>query len=349
MKPTVVYLFNGSRQGILEKIKLGEYPHTGFWGMSRLEKYGVDATYLELEQFYPGRVCKWMRRHLPIYFIHLPLFFKLFSFDIVYTSSAFGTQLVRSLWPGRKPLWVMQDFSITGILGTEKTFKQKLFRFMVRRSAGIVTVGKREAELLKSRFPEMADRIRYITFGTDLSFFTPQQVPEEGHVIAVGFDPDRDWKTLVEASQGLSARVIIATRPQRVAHLLPLPPNVELKTFTPLELVQAYAKASVVVVPLDTSKGINDAMGCSTLFEGMAMGKAVVATRTHTLETYVDGTNGVLVPEGDAPAMRAAIEALLASPQKRKELGQNAKTYAAANLDDDKLAGELAKFFIKLL
>jgi glycosyltransferase involved in cell wall biosynthesis len=348
-KLTAVYLFNGSRQGVLEKIERGESPHTGFWGMSRLETHGIDATYLELEQYYSPRMCAWMRRHIPIYFVHMPFFFKLFSYDIVYTSSAFGTQFFRSLWPGKKPLWVMQDFSITGILGNETTFKQKLFRFLVQRSAGIVTVGKREEELLKARFPDMAHRIRYITFGTDLSFFTPQNVPEEGYVLAVGFDPDRDWKTLVEATKTMSAKVIIATRPTRVQHLLPLPAHVELATYTPRELVQAYAKAALVVVPLDTSKGINDAMGCSTLFEGMAMGKAVVVTRTHTLETYIDGTNGVLVPEGDTAAMRTVIESLLANPTKRKELGQNAHVYAAKYLDDVTLAGELAIFFRELV
>lgn len=344
-----MYLFNGYRRDRLEEVSRGISSHANFWGMTRLEQFGIDATYIEIESILPARLAAWMRQHVPIYFMHVPTFFRLLSYDLVYTSSAFGTQLLWALWPLKKPLWVMQDFSIMGLLGRETTYKQKLFRFLVERCSGIVTVGERETVLLKERFPHLRERIRYIPFGTDMAFFAPQDVPEENYVIAVGFDPDRDWETLVEAVEGLSVRVVIATRPKRVEHLMPLPANVELKTFTPKELVQAYAKAQAVIVPLDTSTGLNDAMGCSTVFEGMAMGKPVVATRTHTLETYLNADNGILIPERDPAALREAVQGLVNDPERRKTLGKNARAFAEEYLDDVRLAGELAAFFKELL
>lgn len=344
----VLYLFNGYRKDRLKETLEGRSSHANFWGMTRLGAHGVHAEHLELESVLAPGLSRFLREHLSIYFMHVPLFFRLLSYDIIYTSSAFGTQLLWTLWPFRKPLWVMQDFSIMGLLGRERTLKQKLFRFLVERCSGIVAVGIQEVELLKKRFPHLRERIRYIPFGTDIAFFAPKDVLEAGYVIAVGFDPDRDWKTLIEATRGLGVRVIIATKHKRIAHLMPLPSHIEMKTFTPLELVEAYVRASLIVVPLDPSSGINDAMGCSTVFEAMAMGKALVATRTHTLESYVDGENGILVPERDSIALRAAIEPLLNDPARRKAMGERARKYALEHLDDQKLAGKLAVFFTEL-
>jgi glycosyltransferase involved in cell wall biosynthesis len=192
----VLFLYSGSREGILEKVKRGEYPTQGFWGMLELPEFGIEADYIEIEQSFPGRFSRFIRKYLNVYFIHLPLFWKLFSYDIVFTSAAFGTQLFHSLFGIRRPIWIMHDFSITGLLGDQKTLRQKIFRFMVRRSAGIVTLSVDEKEKLHKLFPDMKEKIEFIPFGVDLNFFKPQSIPEAKQILAVGFDPDRDWQTL---------------------------------------------------------------------------------------------------------------------------------------------------------
>jgi glycogen synthase len=51
------------------------------------------------------------------------------------------------------------------------------------------------------------------------------------------------------------------------------------------------------------------------LFEAMALGKPVVATRAAGTVDYIrDGENGLLVEPGDAPAMANAIQRLLDDP-----------------------------------
>lgn len=350
MKLKVLYLFTGYRGPHLVKVAKGEADGNGFWGMLRLPTFGVDANHLELEQFFPLWLARFVRRHLSVYWVHLPLYPKFFSYDIVFTSTGFGTQLVHTLLRRKKPLWVMHDFSVSGLIGEEKTLKQKLFRYIVARCAGIVTVGEEETQKLKKRFPHLADRIEYIPFGVDIELFKPVPfVEEKNQVIAVGFDPDRDWKTYFEAGVGLHVPFIAATRQSRVEKLQPLPEFAVVKSFGLHEMIEEYARSAVVVIPLDTSRGTNDAMGASTLFEAMAMGKAIVATDTHTMRSYIrDGVNGVLVPEGDSAALHNAISSLLVDESKRKELGANARAYAEEYLDADKVTEKLATFFKRI-
>jgi glycosyltransferase involved in cell wall biosynthesis len=84
-----------------------------------------------------------------------------------------------------------------------------------------------------------------------------------------------------------------------------------------------YAAASVVVVP---SRVVDHPSGITTLFEGMAMGRAVVASDIGAANHAVrDGANGVLVPAGDALALRAAIVRLMQDAALRARLGNAAR------------------------
>ena len=344
----ILYLFNGSREGLVEKIKDGEYHGGGFWGMLQLPRFGIEADYIEIERSFLRPISKLLRRLIPIYAIHIPLFWKIFSYDIVFTSSAFFSQLLHSILHIRRPVWVMHDFSIVSIIGSGTSIKQKVFRWMTSRAQGIVTLSNTETARLRTMFPHLASSIECIPFGVDSDFFKPSGSSGHG-VLAVGFDPERDWKTFVEAVRDVDAPVTIATRESRIAHLRPLPSHISVKQFTPKELVRAYDESALVIVPLDTSSGINDAMGLSTVYEAMAMGKTVIATRTEATATYIeDGKNGFLVPERDIEALRKSISDLISNENLRKEIGDTARKYALKNLDINECASRLADFFKKI-
>jgi len=346
-----LFLYNGERSQAYKRVQDGTGHSAGFWGMVHLPQFGIDARFVEFEQYVPVSLARFLRRYIfrNIYFVHVLFYPLFFSYDIIFTSSAFGTQLVHTLLGFRKPIWIMHDFSISSLVGNGTTRKQKIFRYLVRRSAGIVTIGREETEKLKVLFPEMVDRVTYIPFGVDLAFFKRQKGLDDGTILAVGFDPDRDWKTLVEAVRGTPLKVVIATRPSRLAGI-DLPSNVTHRTFTQQELIDAYASARVIAIPMDTSKGVNDAMGCSTLFEAMSMGKAIVATNTHTFASYIeDGVQGLLVPERDVAALRSALLRAQGDTALNEALGEHAYQYAVTYLDVVKLTGELAAFFKRIL
>lgn len=344
----ILYLFNDIRTNALNQIKKGEQSDDHFFGMLRLSHYDVEADYIEIEQYFSSRIACILRRILNIYFVHLFLFWKFFSYDVVFTSTAFGSQFIHTLFHIRRPRWVMYDFSILGFIGEGKTLRQKLFRFMVGRAGGIITLSEKETEALKAYFPHMKERIRFIPFGADLLFFKPQSVSEEHQVFTVGLAPDRDYETLFRATDGLGVSVVV-TRSRTIDERKSLPVYVHAKFFSSRELLEEYAKSKIVVLPLDIQDGLNNASGCSTLVEAMAMSKAVIVTRTPTTESYVThGVNGVLVEPKDVEGLRTAIQNLLTNEEKRKTLGKNARAFVENNCDIEKTAQKMAEFFKKL-
>ncbi len=345
----VGYLFTGWRTPHLEKVKQGLEQGNGFWGMLRLHSFNVDASHIELEQFYPMFLARFLRKHLSVNWVHLPTYLAFFRYDIIFSSTGYGTQLVHTLLHIKRPKWVMHDFSIMGTIGNEQTFKQKLYAWMVARCAGIVTISKKEKQLLEEKFPNLRGRVEFIPYGVDLDYFKPSGALGEGAIFSPGRDPDRDLKLLFQATEGLGKEVIITTRESRLEALKPLPAHVVHKTFSVPELKAAYDDASVVVIPLDTSSGLNNEMGISAVYEALSMGKAIVASRSQGMEAYIEeGVNGLLVPQHDEAAMRQAISRLLNDKELRERLGKNARVFVEEHLNPDRCTERLAQFFQKI-
>jgi mannosyltransferase len=73
-----------------------------------------------------------------------------------------------------------------------------------------------------------------------------------------------------------------------------------------------------------------------TLIEAMAAGAALVAARAGAAETVVvDGESGLLVPPGDVAALVAALEPLMADPQRAAELGRKGRARVIAEFSID--------------
>jgi len=80
------------------------------------------------------------------------------------------------------------------------------------------------------------------------------------------------------------------------------------------------------------------------------MGKAIVATKTHSLASYIeDGVTGRLVPSRSADAMRTAIRELLNDNHKRHEMGRRAREFAVKNVEAEIFARNLADYFKSLM
>lgn len=172
--------------------------------------------------------------------------------------------------------------------------------------------------------------VKHINYQADEQFFTPQPAAlQEPDLICSAGQLLRDYNTLIRATSDLPVRVRIAAgSPWIDEELRPdgsLPSNVDWRRYNRFDLRALYARSALAVVPIVQ----NDYQtGISTILEMMAMGKCVIVTRTRgQTDTIVDNETGVYVPPGDAGALRAAIERMLANPAERERIGRNARAY----------------------
>ncbi len=151
------------------------------------------------------------------------------------------------------------------------------------------------------------------------------------HILSVGLDAGRDFGVLLQATRGMDVpvRIKAGRTPVRLdptAH-----PNVELiERFLPdAEFRQLYADAAIVVVStFDTP----NACGVTSLLEAMAMARPVIVSDNPALRDYIPPADCcVVVPIGDAAALRAAIDRLLADPAAAAAMGQRARAYQLAH------------------
>ncbi len=109
-------------------------------------------------------------------------------------------------------------------------------------------------------------------------------------------------------------------------------------------LEREYARAAVVVVPsvatdrYGRTTRVTELLGLVAIEAG-SRGIPVVASRVASLPEIVeDGVTGLLVPPEDPAALRQAVRALLADPQRRAEMGRAARQRVAERFTWDRAA-----------
>jgi glycosyltransferase involved in cell wall biosynthesis len=158
-----------------------------------------------------------------------------------------------------------------------------------------------------------AQEVRIVPSGVELpeSVGEPADPPE---VLFVGrLSPEKGILELVQAADGMEL-VVAGDGPLR--DRVP-----QARGFVPHhELGPLYTRAAVVAVPSH-----REGFGVACL-EAMAYGRPVVASAVGgLLDLVADDETGLLVPPRDVPALRAALERLLADRELRQHLGAAAR------------------------
>lgn len=112
------------------------------------------------------------------------------------------------------------------------------------------------------------------------------------------------------------------------------------------QLRALYAEASVFVLPcLVAADGDRDGIP-NVIAEAMSMGLPVVTTAVSGIpELVVDGQNGVVVPERDAPALANAIGELLGDSRRRAKVGAAARATICERFDSSRTTRQLLELF----
>ena len=188
-----------------------------------------------------------------------------------------------------------------------------------------------------------AEQVHVIPSGVDPSFFTPTPVPANPVVTFVGRLVEKKgldvllaaWPLVVAAVPGARLDVVgagpLATLLPRddtsVRHLMPVPDR-------RAEQVRDSIRAARVVVSPSRTAADGDAESLLLVnLEAQASGRAVVTTAHGGIPEFVENqVSAILVDEGDAEQLAAALVAAVAEPGLAERLG-NAGPAVAARYD----------------
>ena len=199
--------------------------------------------------------------------------------------------------------------------------------------------------------PELERRIHVNRFGVDTSFWSPGPGADDGVVLAIGNDGNRDWSTLVAAATEIGAPVRVLTSHPRPAALPASvawePADWHRRLLSDEAVRDAYRGASVVVVPV---KDVPQPSGQSVTLQAMACGRPVILTRTRGLwDDRLDGGVARLVPPGDPAALAAAVRGVLADASRATRLGDAARSWVEANAPVDGFATRLEEICMRAI
>jgi colanic acid/amylovoran biosynthesis glycosyltransferase len=180
-----------------------------------------------------------------------------------------------------------------------------------------------------------AREITVIPSGVDLAADVGEEADPPEVLYAGRLSPEKGVLELVEAAQGMNL-VVAGDGPlrDRVSQASGFVP--------PEELARLYARAAVVVCPSH-----REGFGVACL-EAMAHGCPVVASAVGgLLDLVVDGETGIHVPPGDVPALRSAIERLLADRELRRRMGEAGRRRAAEHFSWDAVTRRTVELYAR--
>lgn len=208
--------------------------------------------------------------------------------------------------------------------------RPRLARLVLDRARAVICVSEALTEAARAAGVEHAV---FIPNGIEI----PLEVGEEAEppeILYTGrLAPEKGIEDLAAAAEGLNL-VVSGDGPLRA--LVP-----QALGFLPRdELDRRYRRAAIVVCP-SRSEGFG--VVCA---EAMAHGKPVVAGAVGGLVNLVEHEEtGLLVPPGDPPALRAALERLLGDRELRLRLGRAGREKIVAGYSWDKVVEETAAVY----
>jgi hypothetical protein len=275
-------------------------------------------------------------------------------YDTIYTDNE-GTGLplallLRGARPGRP-----RHVCLTHYLSTAA--KRAFFRLgAARRMDTLIVHSTAQKRVAVETLDVPAKKVALLPYFADERFWglalaTPALAADRPMICSAGLE-FRDYETLIAATRDLEVDVRIGAASHWARHnafgaSADLPANVTVSAYNYRQLRDYYASARFVVVPL---RDVDNQAGITTILEAMAMGKAVVVTRTRgqtdvvrdwrssattpppgflaapaVAQTLGALPTGWYVQPNDANDLRDAINYLLAHTDVVEEMGRNSR------------------------
>jgi glycosyltransferase involved in cell wall biosynthesis len=246
--------------------------------------------------------------------------------------------VMRSLVGQKAPPLIIVAFNLRGVI---RHFLG-LARFGLGSVARLVVFTPSEVDQYQRMLSLPPGTISFCAHGwyDPMRWYDPATVPQtpalSGKYILSSGRSYRDYDTLARAVKGTEVEVKVSGRDFNLSQV-DLPRNMQATGWLPYRELQDYIfKSHFYVVPL---LPIAHAGGDSSLLHAMSFGRAVVATRAPSTETYIQhGVTGLLVEPNDVAGMRQAILRLWNNPDEAEQMGQAARRRFEEHHTIDKLA-----------
>ena len=254
--------------------------------------------------------------------------------------NGFPYAVMRSLLGQKSPPLIILAFNIRGVI----SHFLGVVRFGLRSVSRVVVFTPMEVEHYRRDLALSPEQISYCPHGwyDAMRWYDPAKrqksdaLASAGKFVFASGRSYRDYETLARAIEGTDVSIKVSGRPFNLAGV-DLPGNMETTGWLSNQEMQQYLyETNFYVVPLQR---IAHAGGDSSLLQAMSFGKAVVATRAPSTETYIrHGETGLLVEPHDIEGMRRAILQLWRNPEEAKRMGQAARRLFEENHTIDHLA-----------
>ena len=254
--------------------------------------------------------------------------------------NGFPYAVLRTLVGQKSPPLVIAAFNIRGVI----SHFLSLVRFGLQSVSRVIVFTPVEVEQYQQLLSLTSESICYCPHGwyDAMEWYDPQKVQKSdaltqaGKFVFASGRSYRDYATLARSVEGTDVNVRISGRAFNLVGVN-FPPNMETTGWLENREFQDYLHESFFyVVPLQP---IDHAGGDSSILQAMSFGKAIVATRAPSTETYIQhGVTGLLVEPSDVVGMREAIVYLWDNPDIAAMMGQAARQQFEEHHTIDKLA-----------
>jgi glycosyltransferase involved in cell wall biosynthesis len=223
----------------------------------------------------------------------------------------------------------------------------KQIRIMFARSARVLVLGRVWRDYVVRKAPEAGSKVLILPNATCPPDAPPARTRQAVNIIFLGevgprkgvpelvralatLPKDGPWRATI-AGNGAVEKTRAEIESRGLAGHVTLPGWVG-----PREVRRLLSAADIVVLP---SHEENLPM---SVIEGMAYGRAVVATPVGAVEDIIThGKTGLLVPVGDSDALAKALRRLMEDPELRRSIGAAAAEFHRKNLNINVYVDEL--------
>ena len=271
------------------------------------------------------------------------------QYDIIWANSE-KVAVPLSFLNIKKPLVVVLQYPESPL----RVLVIKLFG-LAKRWAGVGIVSRQARYFLQSQFGIDSKKIfQYFAIKTDVFQPAADHQGENGPILSMGV-AKRDYDTLIEALSelpGCHAEIHASSKYGDLYQgrkITKVPDWIRFPGRIPdHELTHRYQACRFVVIPMQPTS--HSGAGVTSALEASASGKAVIATNTGGMSSYViSGKTGILVPPHDVRAMRTAIKTLWENKELAAEMGHAGRKFVEENYNHESVVFDITHFLRNLL